>query len=717
MESIFINVGLLAGVALGALPIIMHLFMRPTPKKIIFPALQLVRERHKRAKRSLKIKNWLLLIARIALLVLMALALARPRFYSAVPLGDENIPKAIAFVIDTSLSMQFTEKGKDRLAEAKERAIDVLARASDTSQVFVIDSADPGVPVALSPAGARKQLNALNLRPANRQLNTSVGLGYTAVLASDRLRKEVYVLTDLTASAWDLAHPVEGLEKTKDAKTPVSTFVLRLAPKDLKDVAIVEAASSAGDSTEVQVKVRNQGPKTTRVVEFKLDGQVRDKKTLDLPEDSEVPVKFNTPRLDPGLHRAEIHLSGGTDPMEFNDLRVLTFQVAASAKVLILSDLDEDGDFIATALDADPSAAVADPTRPFLVDRGRVTELTNKTAEGLRSYATIFLNNVARLSDADWQKLGAYVREGGGVVIGLGNRVQIDSYNSDTAAAILPGRLDKVITFKEPTTFGQITVDHSLFTRYTKDLATDLGGVPVFKAWGVTPGPATRSVVTLTEGGPGLLERTFKGTKTGRVLLWTTPLSRRGQGDDPAAWNELPLFFSFWYLVKQTVPYLSGIEGAKLNYDAGEDVILPLDPSRRLTNYVVQGPDQKTADRQSPSATTTTLILSAPPQLGQWNVTGSGLNGATATLGFSVNAPESESRLRLLKTEELDQLFGKDNYGLAETTEGLKGEIDKKVYGRELFPWVMLLILILLTAENLLANKFHRETGPRPSVA
>ncbi len=32
-------------------------------------------------------------------------------------------------------------------------------------------------------------------------------------------------------------------------------------------------------------------------------------------------------------------------------------------------------------------------------------------------------------------------------------------------------------------------------------------------------------------------------------------------------------------------------------------------------------------------------------------------------------------------------------------------------YGSELFPFLMFLILALVTAENLLANKFHRETA------
>src|SRR5882757_7386584 len=78
MGSIFINAGLAAGVALAAVPVILHLFMKQTPKRVVFPALRLIRERQKRSKKKLRVKNWLLLLARMALVALMALALARP---------------------------------------------------------------------------------------------------------------------------------------------------------------------------------------------------------------------------------------------------------------------------------------------------------------------------------------------------------------------------------------------------------------------------------------------------------------------------------------------------------------------------------------------------------------------------------------------------------------------------------------------------------------
>src|SRR5271166_6430210 len=144
MEFSLLHAGLAAGMGLAALPVILHLFMRQTPKHVIFPALRLVRERQKRSRKRLRIKNWLLLLARMAVLALMALALARPRLYSQVPLGDESVPTALGLVFDTSLSMEYKDKDKTRLDEAKERAREIVQKLPDSSLVFVVDSAEPG---------------------------------------------------------------------------------------------------------------------------------------------------------------------------------------------------------------------------------------------------------------------------------------------------------------------------------------------------------------------------------------------------------------------------------------------------------------------------------------------------------------------------------------------------------------------------------------------
>ena len=52
MEMSMMHAGLAAGAALAALPVILHLFMRQTPKHVIFPALRLVTRTPEASRRN-----------------------------------------------------------------------------------------------------------------------------------------------------------------------------------------------------------------------------------------------------------------------------------------------------------------------------------------------------------------------------------------------------------------------------------------------------------------------------------------------------------------------------------------------------------------------------------------------------------------------------------------------------------------------------------------
>lgn len=724
----FVTAGLAAGAALAAIPVILHLIMRQTPKRVLFPALRLIRQRQKRSRKRLRIKNWLLLAARMALIALMALALARPRLYSKTALGDREVPTALAFVFDTSLSMSYNDQGKDRLAEAKRQALRILEKSHESSAVFVLDSSEPGVPAALSPASARKRIEGLSLHSIVVPLNEAVGQAFKAVAeVEDKQRREVYVLTDLARSAWDPNRPIENVEKGKRAKPEIAAYILRLTPKDARDAAIVSAEARAADgvatsgsSVEIRARVRASGARAVRSVEFLLarpgdppEGLKRAEKSVDVPADGEIDVSFRTPKLAEGIQRAWLRLTGGADPLAFDDVRYLTFQVQPALKVLLVSDLAEDSIYVASALS--PDALPEGEPRPYKVERALSRGLAEKLAKvDLKSYSCIYLLNVKRLSDDLWSRLDGYVREGGGLVIGLGDRIDRDNYSRD----LIPGAIEKLKSLRKPTNFGKADFAHPLFRREPKLLDADLTGVPIFRYFPLTlaaKAPGTRVLLSYQDGAPALVERAFPGAATGRVLIWTTPLARRSDRRDRAAWNEFPLFWSFLELNDQTVPYLAGLAAKRLNYEAGETVVLPLDPSRRFSNYLVEAPNKAGSATYSPPPTASALEVESPAVLGHWTVTAAGTGNQSTVLGFSVNFPSDEARPAPLEERELNALFGgKDRYVLADDPETLNRAVATTRIGHEMFPWLMFLILILVTAENTLANRFYRE---RPAAA
>ena len=168
--------------------------------------------------------------------------------------------------------------------------------------------------------------------------------------------------------------------------------------------------------------------------------------------------------------------------------------------------------------------------------------------------------------------------------------------------------------------------------------------------------------------------------------------------------------------MNQTVPYLAGTSSEPLNFEAGENVNLALGPGQRYQNFVLTGPDAKTTQSLPASPGNDYLEIVAPQVRGQWTVLAKDAENHQSRLGFSLNAPRSESQFTPLKSEELDTIFGKDGYVLAEDARALQASVSQARVGTELFPWLMMLILALVTLENLLANTFYRES-PRPASA
>ena len=227
-------------------------------------------------------------------------------------------------------------------------------------------------------------------------------------------------------------------------------------------------------------------------------------------------------------------------------------------------------------------------------------------------------------------------------------------------------------------------------------------------------------MLTFADSAPALLERTFKGPKTGRVLLWTTPLARRANRSDRGAWNEFPLpayDWAFLALMNQTVPYLAGTANEQLNFEAGENVAAVPRPGARFQNFLVTGPDTEDHRVAHPVGHQRLPRDRRPPDARPVDGHGQGRREPADPARLQRQPAPTESQFAPLETDDLDAIFGKDGYCPGRGRHRAARSIRHAVrVGHEIFPWLMMLILIVVTLENLLANTFYKESA-RPTPA
>src|SRR5688500_11723912 len=110
----FVTPALLGGAVLIALPIVLHLIMRREAQKLRFPALRFVKQRRTVNQHRLRLRHWLLLALRCAIIALLAFALARPTLRGSGAAGKEGAPLASVLVFDNSLRMEYQHANESR---------------------------------------------------------------------------------------------------------------------------------------------------------------------------------------------------------------------------------------------------------------------------------------------------------------------------------------------------------------------------------------------------------------------------------------------------------------------------------------------------------------------------------------------------------------------------------------------------------------------------
>ena len=74
---------LLFGLALTAIPVLLHLLLRAWPKRLLFPALRLIQQNRRQNVRRMQLRHLWLLLLRIGVIALIVLALTRPSLPAA----------------------------------------------------------------------------------------------------------------------------------------------------------------------------------------------------------------------------------------------------------------------------------------------------------------------------------------------------------------------------------------------------------------------------------------------------------------------------------------------------------------------------------------------------------------------------------------------------------------------------------------------------------
>lgn len=215
---------LLAGAV--AVPLFLHLRRRRIENRVDFPAVRYLERAEKDNVRQLKIRNLLLMFLRIATVLAIAFAAARPigAFF-----GAGHVPTALAIVLDNSLSTSAIVNGQPLLASLRASALDAANAATGSDRVWFV-TVDGSV-TGGSLDAVRQAISRTDVHPGRGDLATAITRATGLVVGSGLGARQVVVVTDAQATTWNapLATGDVRLSVLAPAGTPPSNRAVVLA--------------------------------------------------------------------------------------------------------------------------------------------------------------------------------------------------------------------------------------------------------------------------------------------------------------------------------------------------------------------------------------------------------------------------------------------------------------------------------------------------------
>ena len=125
----------LALVALAAVPLLLHLVRRETRRRVPFPALRYLQSAERLNARSMRIRDWLLALVRVAVVVLLAAAASRP----LIGRGEaaSHPPTDLILVLDNTASMNRLTGDSSLLDAARAAASLTLERMGPEDRIWL----------------------------------------------------------------------------------------------------------------------------------------------------------------------------------------------------------------------------------------------------------------------------------------------------------------------------------------------------------------------------------------------------------------------------------------------------------------------------------------------------------------------------------------------------------------------------------------------------
>ncbi|MEE2813864.1 MAG: BatA domain-containing protein [Verrucomicrobiota bacterium] len=715
----FMNLALLGGAAAAVVPILVHLISKSQPREVKWGAMHLIELTLKSQQRRLRFENWLLMLLRCAIPVLLALCMARPIIKGSAVLWA-NGKTSLMVLLDNSYSLDFKGAGGTNFENARDTTAEIIKGMQRGSDVNIILMSDPDSPLYETPVfntkAVAKEIAEMSAGFGQAQVSASLEKGAEHLLVMDHPHREMVLVTDLQRISWPTEEGEAALrtrvcKQLNGLEIPASLTLFHVGVEGKENVCVETLSFShlllgVNQTLKVQASLRNYGERShdaLRVI-FHADGKPVDEQMIPLGAGERRQVRFRHQFDKPGSHVIEVITDA--DSLKADNIFRASIPVWDKVPVLVVNGdpdaepLKGETDFLQIALQPYREGGEKDLTDLL---ETRVINAVDFSAAAIGQTRVVILANVSKLRLGQLNELQTFVKDGGGVLIFGGDQIDQRWYNDQLLPyGLLPARLGPLADKRKNTEpFTRIMVqrfDNPALEIFSNPRNGDLASAEIRQWHRTLENPdddLVRPLARLETGDAFIIEKKYGN---GRVLFCATAC------DD--AWSTLPLRPFFVPFTQRLCTYLASSVMPPRNLGVGEKALahFPLSHAgREITVLDTEGKEHAVRIESRGGRGVATFDDTARPGLYE-------MKGPDGKLvHFVVNTLRSESDLKQLSSEEQREIAETMGADLVTNLEEYRKLDHSRRFGQEIWKPLLALVLFLLLFELWFERRMARQ--------
>jgi len=681
----FLNSIFLGALAAVVIPLLIHFLSRRRIKIVDFSSLKFLFQMQKSKLRWLRILELLLLIIRMMILALIALAFARPTLTGKH--ASSHAPASVVILLDDSPSVDKLSSGGTVFDDMKRGVEKIVNMFSPNDEITLITLA--GKQTISGPHSDfdrfRTQLYSLQAQPAPLSYKEGFKKAADILANSHNLNREVYLFSDFQTGEWENA--------IYDIIDPqFRYFAIKYNADNTENVGLTRTEFppqllAPGEEFEITAFIRNYNNKAVdgKLVELFIDDNKKAQTALDIKPSGTAAAKFIVVPESPGPHWGYFEIED--DDYSPDNRFYFNFEIPHKISVLGVSDNQDDLRILDNCLGRSSAG--------YIEFTG--ININSFSRQNLSEYDVIILNNITALPQSYYNSLDDFIASGGGLFIILGNKSNIESYKN-----FIENKADINISETVQTESDRLT--ESYFYLENFDLTH-----PIFKVYSPQNIQQSRipplkllSFSALNGGVPlARLEdnRTVLSLSSkARVMVMGFGLNRKS--------SDISIHsFIVPFIIRSVEHLASAPSSAEEYFISGHPITINIPGQLNVSSVKLSKYNKSLSDAGNELGETDQTIKVSRGTYGAFiNLPFAGYPGFYSLRFFSVNHDSSESTNESVDSDILRKLLS-DDIVFINSQFDIENEIMQAKFGFELWKYFLVLALVLLIAESVIVKR------------